>query len=162
MSAVIGFIVGNYDTHFKCTRRKLDVAEAHQPPAVIWSPVCLRDGPVLLRQFISPLHLWLAPGLGMQPLSTHPKNAPTSNVKSAQSPGVFFSRQEGGWKGTVGEKQMDFQREINTAVVGVRVFAADMGRLCRHNGKWSASVALITPVAPMPPSGNEMGNSLRR
>lgn len=57
---------------------------------------------------------------------------------------------------------MDFQREINTAVVVVRVFAADMGRLCRHNGKWSASVALITPVAPMPPSGNEMGNSLRR
>lgn len=57
---------------------------------------------------------------------------------------------------------MDFQREINTAVVGVRVFAADMGRLCRHNGKWSASVALITPVTPMPPSGNEMGNSLRR
>lgn len=98
MSAVIGFIVGNYDPRFKFTRRKLDVAEAHQPPAVIWSPGCLRDSPVMLRQFISPLHLWLAPGLGMQPLPTHPENAPTSNVKSAQSPGVFFLDKRGAGK----------------------------------------------------------------
>lgn len=93
MSAVIGFIVGNYDAHFKFTRRKLDVAEAHQPPAVIWSPVCLRDGPVMLRRFI--IRLCLAPGLGMQLLSTHPKNVPTSNVKSAQSPGVFYLDKKG-------------------------------------------------------------------
>lgn len=47
----------------------------------------------MLRQFYQPirlLHLWLAPSLGMQPLSTHPKNVPTLNVKSAQSPGVFY------------------------------------------------------------------------
>lgn len=69
---------------------------------------------------------------------------------------MFLSRQEGGLGG-LGRRKVDGFSKGNKH--GVRVFAADMGRLCRQNGKWSAGV-LITPGAPMPPSGNEMGISL--